>query len=168
MRVINFFGGPGSGKSTAAAGLFYLMKKAKFNVELVTEFAKDLVYEENHIALSHQNYIFANQDYRLSKLKNIVDFVVTDSPIILSNIYAKDYPSSFHSFCIDMFNKYDNINIFIERNHEYTPIGRLHNEEEACEISSKIRNYLKLFEIPATTFKAGDNTPEIILKQLNL
>lgn len=25
MRVINFFGGPGSGKSTQAAGLFYII-----------------------------------------------------------------------------------------------------------------------------------------------
>ena len=38
VTVINFCGGPGSGKSTAAAGLFYNMKIAGYNVELTDEF----------------------------------------------------------------------------------------------------------------------------------
>ena len=77
MLVINFFGEPGSGKSTASAGLFYLLKQRKYNVELVTEFAKDLVYDEHTKALSCQNFVFANQEYRLSRLKNKVDIVIT-------------------------------------------------------------------------------------------
>ena len=36
MQIINIWGGPGVGKSTAAAGLFYEMKKLQLNVELVT------------------------------------------------------------------------------------------------------------------------------------
>ncbi len=38
------FGGPGTGKSTSAAGLFFKMKLAQMEVELVTEYAKDLVW----------------------------------------------------------------------------------------------------------------------------
>lgn len=38
------FGSPGSGKSTTAAGLFYKLKTSDYNVELVTEVAKDLVW----------------------------------------------------------------------------------------------------------------------------
>jgi nicotinamide riboside kinase len=166
MIVINYFGGPGSGKSTQAAGLFYLMKKAKYNVELVTEFAKDLVYEKNLKALSEQNYIFANQEYRLSRLKDSVDYVITDSPIILSNIYAKDYPHSFHIFCEEMFSRYNNVNIFINRNHEYSTDGRTQTENEAQEISLRIKNYLREFKIPFKNFTAGDDTPEEIYKQL--
>ena len=89
MKVINFFGGPCSGKSTAAAGLFYLMKKQKYNVELVTEFAKDLVYEDHTMALSEQNYVFANQEYRLARLEGKIDYAISDSPLILSNISSK-------------------------------------------------------------------------------
>ena len=104
MKVINFFGEPGSGKSTAAAGLFYLLKQKKYNIELVTEFAKDLVYDEHYKALSSQNFVFANQEYRLSRLESSVDYAIMDSPILLSAIYAPEgYPGSFINFCYDMF-----------------------------------------------------------------
>lgn len=43
--VINIFGGPGVGKSTVAAGLFYRLKCLHYSVELVEEFAKYLVYQ---------------------------------------------------------------------------------------------------------------------------
>lgn len=166
MKVINFFGGPGCGKSTAAAGLFYTMKKAKYNVELVTEFAKDLVYEENHKALSEQNYVFANQEYRLSRLKGKVDYVITDSPLILSLIYAKNYPHSFHSFCVDMFCLYDNINIFINRKHDYVNDGRIQTENQAKEIDNDIRHYLREYGCRYVIYDAGDDTPIKIFEDL--
>ena len=37
MKVINLWGSPGSGKSTVAAGLFYRMKMADYNVELICQ-----------------------------------------------------------------------------------------------------------------------------------
>lgn len=43
-KYINFFGGPGSEKSTSAAQLFSRMKKQRMNVELVTEVAKDFLW----------------------------------------------------------------------------------------------------------------------------
>ncbi len=166
MKVINFFGGPGSGKSTAAAGLFYTMKKEKYNVELVTEFAKDLVYEENHKALSEQNYVFANQEYRLSKLKDKVDYVITDSPLILSLIYVKDYPHSFHTFCVDMFDTYQNTNIVIKRNHDYVDIGRMQTETEAKELDRDILHYLREYHYRYKIYYAGDDTPLQIFEDL--
>ena len=45
--VINLFGGPGCGKSTIAAELFAILKKQGYEVELVTEYAKDKVWEES-------------------------------------------------------------------------------------------------------------------------
>ena len=41
LKVINLYGGPGTGKSTTAAALFALIKREGYNVELVTEFAID-------------------------------------------------------------------------------------------------------------------------------
>lgn len=167
MRVINFFGGPGSGKSTASAGLFYIMKKNFMNVELVTEFAKDLVYENNRLALSEQNYVFANQNYRLFRLSDKVDYVITDSPLLLSTFYASiNYPNSFYDFCLDVFNSYENINFFIERNHIYSKEGRFQNEEEADMISEAIKEYLKDNKIHYKIYKAGNDTPEEIFKYL--
>lgn len=41
--IIDLIGGPGSGKSTTAAGLFYKLKKLGYNCEMSLEFAKDKV-----------------------------------------------------------------------------------------------------------------------------
>ena len=46
-KVINLFGNPGSGKSTVAAYLFSELKSRGLEVELVTETAKDLVWDED-------------------------------------------------------------------------------------------------------------------------
>lgn len=54
MKVINLFGGPGSGKSTLAAGLFERMKIQGLSVELVTEYAKDMVWERRGNILDDQ------------------------------------------------------------------------------------------------------------------
>jgi ATP:corrinoid adenosyltransferase len=51
MKVINLWAGPGAGKSTTASGLFYLMKTADMQVELVTEYAKDMTWEGRHEVL---------------------------------------------------------------------------------------------------------------------
>lgn len=55
--VINFWGAPGSGKSTAAAELFVQMKKDGANIELTTEYAKDLVYSSRPVALFKKHNI---------------------------------------------------------------------------------------------------------------
>ena len=47
MLIINLFGAPGAGKSTGAAYVFSQLKAAGVNAELVTEFAKDKVWERN-------------------------------------------------------------------------------------------------------------------------
>lgn len=167
MKVINFYGGPGAGKSTAAAGLFYLLKKAKYNVELVTEFAKDLVYDESLRMLSRQNYVFAHQEYRLSRLKNKVDIAITDSPLLLSTFYAPlDYPKSFTDLCKDLYHTYDNYNFFIERNHQYVEEGRLQDEKESDEISEKILKFLLENNQYYISYLASDNTPNKIYEYL--
>ena len=45
MIVINFFGGPNSGKSTQAAGMFHRFKIDGYNAEHVNEYAKMCVWE---------------------------------------------------------------------------------------------------------------------------
>ena len=47
--------------------------------ELVTEFAKDKVWEESTEVFKCQPYIFAKQLFRQSRVKDKVDVIVTDS-----------------------------------------------------------------------------------------
>lgn len=58
MIVVNLFGTPGSGKSTGAAYIFSQLKMAGINAELVTEFAKDKVWENNEEVFKNQAYMF--------------------------------------------------------------------------------------------------------------
>ena len=55
--IVNLFGSPGTGKSTGAAYIFSKLKMAGINAELVTEFAKDKVWEETHAPFKNQLYM---------------------------------------------------------------------------------------------------------------
>ena len=55
MVVINLFGGPGCGKSTAASYIFSKLKMLGINAELATEFAKDKTWEGNMKAITCQS-----------------------------------------------------------------------------------------------------------------
>lgn len=140
--VINLFGGPGCGKSTIAAELFATLKKQGYEVELVTEYAKDKVWEESYKTLENQIYIFAKQLHRMWRLKDKVQFIITDSPLPLSIIYDRDKNEELKNLIITRFNSFDNINIVINRSTVYNQNGRYQNEEQANEIDTQIREIL--------------------------
>jgi len=167
MYVINFFGGPGAGKSTAAAGLFYEMKKHWITSEYIQEYAKELVWSDNEHMLSEQNYIFAEQEHRLNRLRTKVSVAITDSPLLLSSFYAPaDYPKSFHESVFDFFSTYDNLNILVKRSHEYSSIGRLQEQEDADKISDKMEQYLQDNGIKYLSITASDASPTRIMTWL--
>ena len=90
MLIVNLYGAPGAGKSTGAAYVFSQLKMRGINAELVTEFAKDKVWEESKAVFQNQAYIFGKQYFRISRVQDKVDVVITDSPILLSPFYAND------------------------------------------------------------------------------
>lgn len=154
MKVINLFSGPGGGKSTTAAGLFYFMKLAGHKVELVTEYAKDLVYAgQLNTMLEQQEYIFAEQNWRLQRLLPYVDWAIIDSPILLSSIYpvmnqrqhgTRPWPAlpEFTALVQKQFETYDNVNFFLQRPEEYQGWGRERTQDEAIEIDQVIEQTL--------------------------
>lgn len=148
MKVINLFAGPGAGKSTIASDLFALMKWNKFEVELINEYAKDLTWEENLITLQDQLYVTASQNRKLWRLRGKVDYVITDSPLLLSTVYTpKDYmPNHFSNMVNECFNMYENINFYIKREKDYNPNGRSQTEDEAREIDSRVLKMLDKFD----------------------
>lgn len=150
MKVINLFGGPGVGKSTTAAGLFSLMKKQRMNVELVTEYAKDMTWEGRHNILQDQIYITAKQNRKLHRLRDHkVDYVITDSPLLLGIMYMPfDYYSTYPNLVLEIFNSYDNVNYFIKREVEYDTTGRNQTLEEAKDIDLKLLQFLDGQNIP--------------------
>lgn len=177
MKVINLFGGPGSGKSTTAAGLFYHMKLMGLKVELVTEYAKDLVYAgQLGTMLEQQEYIFAEQNWRLQRLLDHVDWAIIDSPILLSSVYpqmnqqqhgTRPWPAlpQFIALVKAQFETYDNVNLVLERPDEYQEWGRERSKEEAVDIDKMINQALVFH--PHERFKTSETVVSEILTHLH-
>jgi hypothetical protein len=150
-KFINFFGGPGLGKSTLAAGVFSRLKELDIDCELVIEQAKILTWSKRQLELACQPYVHGKQLKMLHVLNGQVDFVLTDSPTLLSAFYsANKYPKSFTSFVVDTFHSFDNINFLLTRQKKYNPNGRNQTLAEAKEIDKNIQKMLAKFDIEYT------------------
>lgn len=142
-KIINYYAGPGAGKSTTAAHTFALLKQRGYNAELVTEYAKDLVWDECRPVLGDQLYLFAEQYHRIWRLLGKVPFIVTDSPLLLSLHYGQNMPESFKELVWDTYESMDNIDVYLERVKPYQPVGRNHDEQQAREIDVSLRAILR-------------------------
>lgn len=162
--VINLIGGPGSGKSTIAAGLFYELKKKGYLCELVTEYAKDKVWEESYKTLDDQIYVFGKQFHRMFRVKDKVDVIITDSPLPLSIIYDKGESKYFHKLVIEQYNNFKNIMVFVDRETKYENEGRMQTEDEARMIDERIKHVLNLHDINYTIIP----TTQVINKVIDL
>lgn len=172
MNVINFFAGPGAGKSTLAAGLFYNLKMKGINVELTTEFAKDLTWEGRKIALGNQPYIFGKQYHKIHRLIGQVDAIITDSPLMLNLLYAKDMKPSFKEYVVDINGGFDNIDFFVQRIKDYNPKGRNQTIEEAIELDNRLMRLVN-FHCLEPQFITGDekgleSATKYVLEKLNV
>jgi tRNA uridine 5-carbamoylmethylation protein Kti12 len=142
-RVINLYGGPGTGKSTNAARLFAMLKDEGINCELVTEYAKKLVWEERLKTFKNQIYVFAKQHHEMEMAKDDVDMIITDSPLLLNLVYQKEKTSqAFKHLVRQEYHKYNNVDILLERVKEYNPKGRSQTEEEAKSLDLEIKDML--------------------------
>ena len=151
-KIINFFGGPGVGKSTHSASLFSKMKQKHMDVELSFEYAKNVVWEDNKDTLKDQFFISANQHRNISRLYGKVEYIISDSPILLSLIYKNKYSNenqypkydeNFDKFITNLFNSYNNINIFLKRDlNTFKQNGRVQNINESILIDDEIETLL--------------------------
>lgn len=149
MLVVNLFGAPGAGKSTGAAYIFSRLKMAGINAELVTEFAKDKVWEESKAVFKNQAYIFGKQYFRISRLQDKVDVVITDSPILLSSFYNTDdtLGIEFDALIKKIFNSYESLNVFVNRVKPYNPAGRFQTESESDTLGAEMHYFLAKMEV---------------------
>ena len=169
-KILNIFGGPGCGKSTTAAGLFSLMKLDGYNVELVTEAAKDHVWDESFFVLENQLLITAQQNHRLRRLVDKVDYVITDSPLLLGALYAtKEFDTGWYrEFIEHLYEMYDNIEIKLNRVKPYTSVGRLQTEDEAIKIDFIITDMLLSRNNIFKVVDGNESAPKNILEFINL
>lgn len=149
MKVINIFGGPGIGKTTQTHDLMANLKKKGYNVDIIPEYAKKLVYRGAlNILKDQQFYVFSKQlhEYRIRQSTG-VDIAICESPLPLSIVYnrinqSEDFPY-FEDFVWYEYNKFNNLNFVLTRETEYQTIGRTQSEEEAIFVDGIVNEVIK-------------------------
>lgn len=163
--VVNLFGGPGTGKSMTAAGLFHKLKAADVEAELATEYAKDKVWEGSLEALKNQVSVFGEQHKRIFRLLDKVDVVITDSPLLLGICYSNN--RMLDELSHYEHNKLNSYNVFLNRTREYKTKGRMQNESEA---DLKAKEMLKMLDerIPGCyeIINSDDKTVEYLFEKV--
>lgn len=139
--VINLFGGSGVGKSTVAALLFARMKIQGLHVELVREYVKLWAWGGRKVRQEDQIYLLGKQSAYESMLYGKVDYIVTDSPVLLAGMYAEWHNGSDGKYVTRAANSFimqvrrdSDIqihNYLLERNGPFDTRGRWETAEEA-------------------------------------
>jgi len=165
--ILNLFGGPGSGKSTTAAGIFHELKLLGANCEMALEYAKDKVWEDSYPVLNNQIYVFGKQFHRIWRLVGKVDFVITDAPILNSILYYRGENPYFPRMVAFEHSRLHNFNVFLERVKPFNPAGRVQNEEQAKALDVRIRGILDFLGEKYITLPADEDCiNELVLKTL--
>lgn len=156
--VINLYGGPGTGKSTSAAFIFYLLKAAGNNAELVREYVKEWAWDLRTPGTYDQLYLMGKQIRKESMLYGKVSHIVSDAPIMLGIYYARKYspPAIAHGVTEAIVSYYKqaeldgnrHIHVFLRRSKAYNPAGRFQTEDESKEIDLAILDILDEFRFP--------------------
>lgn len=149
MRI-NFFAGPGAGKSTTAAWLFSQLKILGASIELTSEYVKSWACQKREIKPFDQVYLLGKQmQYEYRFLSSGVKNVVTDSPVLLSCSYTQFYypELNIHQPMLEIVEAYEktypSLNIFLNREGKpYNSEGRYQTVNEAKELDLIIRQDL--------------------------
>ncbi len=147
--VLNMLGGSGLGKSTIAAAVFADLKMQSQSAELVREAVKEWAWEGRAVGPFGQNIIYGKQLERETALYGKVDFIVTDSPLILCPIYQSHYNNHDtikHSVFSDLKTAKEmgvtHLNFLLKRFKPFNPKGRYETEEIAKIIDKKVESFL--------------------------
>lgn len=149
-----------------SATVFSELKWRGIESELVTEFAKDLVWEKRHFTFANQVYMFGEQHHRIFRLLGQVNVVVVDSPILLTPIYDLKQRPELETLAVNEFNSTNNYNIFLKRVKDYNPNGRNQTREQAVEKDEEVLRLLNKHNIPFQVFSATKLDVDIIVDKI--
>ncbi len=163
-KVINLFGGSGLGKSTTAALIFGEMKLQGLHCELVREFVKEWAWAGRKINPGDQTTILENQAAREALYYNKLDYIITDSPLLLGPIYEKYYsgadPIAEKAFAALESAREKGIihmNFVLKRNKPFDARGRYETAQQASEVDTLVEKYLVEHSVPFHTITADDH-----------
>lgn len=164
--VVNIIGGPGVGKSIITSDIFSALKKQFVSCDISHEYIKSKLREKALKAVESQIYIFGKQQFQLFSLKDEVDVIITDSPLLFCAIYDKTKCPLLRNLIVKEFNKYDNLNYLLHRDDSvpYEQEGRYQNNEGAKKVDIQMVEFLKIENIPYTNvYGIGETTINAII-----
>lgn len=93
----------------------------------------------------------------MSRCRDKVDVIVTDSPLPLSIFYNKSevLGEDFNKTIMNCFNSFDNISYLLLRDKPYNPKGRLQTEAESDALKEPLINLLQSRNIKYETVKGN-------------
>ncbi len=145
-RRVNFYAGPGCGKSTLAARVFAELKIRGCDVEHIPEYVKTMAHEGRVPKSYDQLYIFAKQVKAEDVILRNVSCIVTDSPILMNTAYSTKYGFKCAPELVRMAQQFDRdfpaINFYIDRTVDYIDKGRYQNYDQAVEFDKFLLEFL--------------------------
>ena len=164
---VNLFGGPDAGKSTTAAGVFYLLKTEHIVSEFITEYAKDRVWHgDGHTLGKYQEYVHAKQTQRYARLEGKVQVAVSDAPPLLGLVYGRHLEfQEWEEYVYADFLRRWNLNIFLRRpaDKPYQTSGRLQDEEGAKKLDDLVLRLLST-HVSFYSVDADKTAPQTIMR----
>ena len=156
-QVINVIGGPGCDKSLITSAIIVFLKLREKTIEVIPDFAKSLVWQQNFEVLKNQYFIAQRQFEMLSLLDGQVQFLITECSLPQVLFYNENYLDNICDLAktrkqiLEWYNQCNNINIFMERgDRKYIRTGRFQDEEQARTIDRGMRELLDREALPYT------------------
>jgi len=150
--VVEFYGGPSSGKSEAMARLFSLLKQRHISVEMAPEYAKKWAYEGRQIDGLDEFYILGKQIGAEAALLGKIAVVVTDRPVLMSSVYSGLYAGvrigeGVKAAVLSYLNEtrergHRRIAVLVPRRHAYDHSGRFEDLDQAVVVDEVTRQHV--------------------------
>lgn len=166
MKRIALMGGAGCGKSTQCARFFSDLKSESIQVEQVQEWVRE-AFNKNLIPKGNawtQFWIYEEQKRKEDCIPKEIEYIVTDSPTLLSYVYALQYAKRpddnyliikmYENFINDL-SRYDYV-FLCKREKPYVKDGtRIQTKEEAAKLDNIIIHMLEQHNIEYTVLSGS-------------
>ncbi len=164
-RVINVIGGPGCDKSVITSAIVLYLKLREKSVEVIPDFAKSLVWQQNFEVLKNQYFIAQRQFEMLSLLDGQIQFLITECALPQVLFYNENYLDNICDIAktrtqiLEWYHQHNNINVLVTRGErKYIHTGRFQDEEQARTIDRGLIELLDREKLPYTALPADVDT----------
>ena len=148
-KVINIIGGPGCDKSLVTSAIILYLKLHDKTVEVIPDYAKSLVWQQNFEVLKNQYFIAQRQYEMLNLLDGQIQFLITECSLPQVLYYNENYADNIcdigktRTQILNWYKQHNNVNVLVERgDRKYIHTGRFQDEEQAKGIDRGLRGIL--------------------------